>query len=135
MSFINISNLDFMRKILLFLSLILITSIVGILGNSIVSPSNAQNTIEINKIQIESSPVDLVKIIHDNEPLIKVEYQSGSTVVLKVDDLLLLTKGTLAPFWHAIDIVKNEWYSLEHFIESSMGSKENPTRIYAILER
>ena len=135
MSFINISNLDFMRKILLFLSLILITSIVGILGNSIVSPSNAQNTIEINKIQIESSPVDLVKIIHDNEPLIKVEYQSGSTVVLKVDDLLLLTKGTLAPFWHAIDIVKNEGYSLEHFIESSMGSKENPTRIYAILER
>ena len=117
MSFINISNLDFMRKILLFLSLILITSIVGILGNSIVSPSNAQNTIEINKIQIESSPVDLVKIIHDNEPLIKVEYQSGSTVVLKVDDLLLLTKGTLAPFWHAIDIVKNEGYSLEHFIE------------------
>ena len=135
MSFINISNLDFMRKILLFLSLILITSIVGILGNSIVSPSNAQNTIEINKIQIESSPVNLVKIIHDNEPLIKVEYQSGSTVVLKVDDLLLLTKGTLAPFWHAIDIVKNEGYSLEHFIESSMGSKENPTRIYAILER
>jgi hypothetical protein len=124
-----------MRKILLFLPLILITSIVGILGNSIVSPSNAQNTIEINKIQIESSPVDLVKIIHDNEPLIKVEYQSGSTVVLKVDDLLLLTKGTLAPFWHAIDIVKNEGYSLEHFIESSMGSKENPTRIYAILER
>ena len=62
---------------MLFLSLILITSIVGILGNSIVSPSNAQNTIKINKIQIESSPVDLVKIIQDNEPLIKVEYQSG----------------------------------------------------------
>ena len=135
MSFINISNLDFMRKMLLFLSLILITIIVGILGISIVSPSNAQNTVEINKIQIESSPVDLVKIIQDNEPLIKVEYQSGSTVVLKVDDLLLLTKGTLAPFWHAIDIVKNEGYSLEHFIESGMGSKENPTRIYAILER
>ena len=76
-----------------------------------------------------------VKIIHDNEPLIKVDYQSGSTVVLKVDDLLLLTKDTLAPFWHAIDIVKNEGYSLEHFIELGMGSKENPTRIYAILER
>jgi hypothetical protein len=52
-----------MRKMLLFLSLILITSIVGILRNSIISPSNAQNTIEINKIQIESFPVDLVKII------------------------------------------------------------------------
>ena len=114
----------------------LIISIVGILGNSIVSPSNVQNTIEINKIQIESSPVDLVKIIQDNEPLIEVEYQSGSTVVLKGDeDLLLLTKGTLAPFWHAIDIVKNEGYTLEHFTESGMGSKENPIRIYAILER
>ena len=64
-----------------------------------------------------------------------IQYQSDSTVVLKVDDLLLLTKGTLAPFWHAIDIVKNEGYSLEHFIELGMGSKENPTRIYAILER
>jgi len=114
----------------------LITSIVAILGNSIVVyPSNAQNTIEIIKISIESSPVDFVKIIQDKEPLIKVEYQSGSTVVLKVDeDLLLLTKGTLAPFWHAIDI-KTEGYSLEHFTESGMGSKENPTRIYAILEK
>ncbi|HEX2409374.1 MAG TPA: hypothetical protein VHJ38_19395 [Nitrososphaeraceae archaeon] len=44
-------------------------SIVGILGNSIVSSSNAQNTIEVNKIQLESSPVDLVKIIQDNEPI------------------------------------------------------------------
>ena len=97
-------------------------SIVGILGNSIVSSSNAQNTIEVNKIQLESSPVDLVKIIQDNEPLIEVEYQSRSTVVLKGDeDLLLLTKGTLTPFWHAIDIVKKEGYSLEHFTESGNG--------------
>jgi hypothetical protein len=108
-----------MRKMLLFLSLIPIISIIGILGNTIVSPFNAQNTIEINKIQLESSPVDLVKIIQNNEPLIEVEYQSHSTVVLKGDeDLLLLTKGTLAPFWHAIDIVKKEGYSLEHFTES-----------------
>ena len=49
-------------------------------------------------------------------PLIEVEYQSRSTVVLKGDeDLLLLTKGTLTPFWHAIDIVKKEGYSLEHY--------------------
>jgi hypothetical protein len=58
-----------MRKMLLFLSLIPIISIIGILGNTIVSPFNAQNTIEINKIQLESSPVDLVKIIQDNEPI------------------------------------------------------------------
>ena len=69
-------------------------------------------------------------------PLIEVEYQSRSTVVLKGDeDLLLLTKGTLTPFWHAIDIVKKEGYSLENFTESGMCSKENPTRIYAILEK
>ncbi len=47
----------------------LMLSIIGILGNSIVSPSNAQNTIGVNKIQLESYPVDLVKIIQDNEPI------------------------------------------------------------------
>lgn len=36
--------------------------------------------------------------------------------VLKGDeDLLLISNGTLAPFWHAIDIVKKRGYSLEHF--------------------
>ena len=121
---------------MLFLSLMFIISIVGILGNSIISPSNAQNTAEINKIQLESSPVDIIKIIQDNEPLIEVEYQSGSIVVLKGDeDILLITNGTLAPFWHAIDIVKKQGYSLEHFTESGAGSQGNPTRIYAILEK
>jgi hypothetical protein len=119
----------------LFLSL-MFTIIVGILGNSIVSPSIAQNATEINKIQIDPSPIDIVKIIQDNEPLIEVEYQSGSSVVLKGDeDLLLISNGTLAPFWHAIDIVKKQGYSLEHFTESGAGSQGNPTRIYAILEK
>lgn len=113
-----------------------IISIVGILGNSIVSPSYAQNTTENNKIQIDPSPVDILKIIQDNEPLIEVEYQSSSIVVLKGDeDLLLISNGTLAPFWHAIDIVKKQGYSLDHFTESGMGSQGNPTRIYAILEK
>lgn len=120
----------------LFLSLMFTLSIVGILGNSIVSPSIAQNATEINKIQIDPSPIDIVKIIQDNEPLIEVEYQSGSSVVLKGDeDLLLISNGTLAPFWHAIDIVKKQGYSLEHFTESGAGSQGNPTRIYAILEK
>jgi hypothetical protein len=120
----------------LFLSLMFTISIVGILGNSIVSPSIAQNATEINKIQIDPSPIDIVKIIQDNEPLIEVEYQSGSSVVLKGDeDLLLISNGTLAPFWHAIDIVKKQGYSLEHFTESGAGSQGNPTRIYAILEK
>jgi predicted nucleic acid-binding protein len=113
-----------------------IISIVGILGNSIISPSNAQNTTEINKIQINPSSVNILKIIQDNEPLIEVEYQSDAMVVLKGDeDLLLISNGTLAPFWHAIDIIKKQGYSLEHFTESGAGSQGNPTRIYAILEK
>jgi len=115
-----------------------IFSIVGLSGNSIISSSNGQNTTttEINKIQIEPSSVDILKIIQDNEPLIEVEYQSSSIVVLKGDeDLLLISNGTLAPFWHAIDIIKKQGYSLEHFTESGAGSQGNPTRIYAILEK
>ena len=120
----------------LFLSLMFTISIVGILGNSIVSPSIAQNATEINKIQIDPSPINIVKIIQDNEPLIEVEYQSGSSVVLKGDeDLLLISNGTLAPFWHAIDIVKKRGYSLEHFREPGAGSQVNPTRVYAIQEK
>jgi hypothetical protein len=118
------------------LSLMFIGIVGGLSGNSIVSPSNAQNTTETNKIQIDPSPVDILKIIQDNEPLIEVEYQSNSMVVLKGDeDLLLISNGTLAQFWHAIDIVKKQGYSLEHFTESGMGSQGNPTRMYAILEK
>jgi hypothetical protein len=118
------------------LSLMFIGIVGGLSGNSIVSLSYAQNTTETNKIQIDPSPVDILKIIQDNEPLIEVEYQSSSIVVLKGDeDLLLISNGTLAPFWHAIDIVKKQGYSLDHFTESGMGSQGNPTRIYAILEK
>ena len=56
--------------------------------------------------------------------------------VLKGDeDLLLISNGTLAPFWHAIDMVKKRGYSLEHFREPGAGSQVNPTRVYAIKER
>ena len=51
------------------------------------------------------------------------------------EDLLFINNVDLAPFWHAIDIVKKQGYSLEHFTESGMGSEGNPTRFYAILEK
>lgn len=120
-----------MLKILLVLVFV---SIVGIFCNLIIS--NAQNTTETIKINNSPSSMDITRIIQDNEPLVEIEYQSDSMVVLKGDeDLLLITNGTLAPFWHAIDIVKKQGYSLEQFTESGMGSKGNPTRLYAILEK
>ena len=120
-----------MIKILLLVGII---SSIGIIGNAIVSLG--QNTTETNKIDIEPSSIDIGKIIQDNEPSIKVEYQSGSMIVLNADeDFLLLLNGTLTPFWHAIDIVKKQGYSLKEITESGMGSKGNPTRFYALLEK
>ena len=120
-----------MIKILL---VIVFISSLGIAGNSLIS--NAQNTTETSKINIEPSAVDINKIVKDIEPSIKVEYQSNSMVVLNADeDFLLLLNGTLTPFWHAIDIVKEHGYSLKEISESGMGSKGNPTRFYAVLEK
>jgi hypothetical protein len=51
------------------------------------------------------------------------------------EETLLLLNGTLAPFWYAIDIVKKHDYQLKGITESGTGSKENPTRFYAILEK
>jgi hypothetical protein len=115
------------------LALLLISSL-GILGNSLIS--NAQNITENSKIDIEPSTLDINKIVKDVEPSIKVEYQSNSMVVLNADeDFLLLLNGTLTSFWHAIDIVKKHGYSLTEITESGMGSKGNPTRFYAVLEK
>jgi hypothetical protein len=75
-------------------------------------------------------------LFDDYFPLITVEYESDSTIVLKGDEnSLLIINGTLAPLWNAIDIVKNNGYKLKEIIESGMGSQGNPTRFYAILEK
>jgi hypothetical protein len=67
-------------------------SSLGILGNSI---SNAKNTTETSKINIEPSSLDINKIVKDIEPSKKLEYQSGSMIVLNADeDFLLLLTGT-----------------------------------------
>jgi len=69
-------------------------------------------------------------------PLIKVEYQSESTIVLKgEEDILISINGTTAPFWEAIDSMKHYGYSLVDVTTSGMGSQGNPTRFYAIMTK
>ena len=69
-------------------------------------------------------------------PFVTVEYQGNFTVVLKGDEATLLTlKGSLAPFWQAIDMVKGLGYSLDDLTISGAGSQGNPTRFYALLSK
>ena len=66
---------------------------------------------------------------------VNVEYQSVTTVVLRGDECMISTNGTLKPFWVAIDIVKHYGYSLDEIITSGMGSEGNPTRFYAVMSK
>lgn len=69
-------------------------------------------------------------------PLIKVEYQSESTIVLKgEEDILISINGTTAPFWEAVDFMKHYGYSLVDVTTSGIGSQGNPTRFYAIMTK
>lgn len=69
-------------------------------------------------------------------PLVEVEYQTDSVVVLKAEeDLLLSLNGTMAPLWNAIDIVEHYGYSLDDITNSGVGSEGNPTRFYAIMSK
>ena len=105
----------------------------------------AQEELRINSLHDSSSsklrigvglpPIDFSKILK-SQTLIEVEYQSAYSVVLRGnEETLLLLNGTLAPFWYSIDIVKKHGYQLKEIIESGMGSKGNPTRFYALLEK
>jgi|GEM_PF-1076751 len=88
------------------------------------------------RIEVGLPPIDFSKILKESQTLIEVEYQSAYSVVLRGnEETLLLLNGTLAPFWYAIDIVKKHGYQLKEITESGMGSKVNPTRFYAILEK
>jgi hypothetical protein len=81
-------------------------------------------------------PVDIKAIILLVSPLINVEYQGESIVVLKADeDALLLSNGTITPFWNAIDVVEHYGYHLDDVATSGMGSQGNPTRFYAIMSK
>jgi hypothetical protein len=101
------------------------------------SSDSSSNKLKIAEVELLSPTIiDFSKILKDDQSLIKVEYQSEYSVVLRGDEeTLLLLNGTLMPFWYAIDIVKKHGYQLKEITESGMGSKENPTRFYAILEK
>src|SRR5688572_24342250 len=87
------------------------------------------------RIGVGLPPIDFSKILK-SQTLVEVEYQSAYSVVLRGnEETLLLLNGTLAPFWYSIDIVKKHGYQLKEIIESGMGSKGNPTRFYALLEK
>ncbi len=102
--------------------------------------TDSNDKLQLSDVDLPPSPppsIDFSKILKDEQPFVEVEYQSPYSVVLKGDEeTLLLLNGTLAPFWYAIDIVKQHGYQLKEITESEIGSKkENSIRFYAILEK
>jgi hypothetical protein len=89
-----------------------------------------------NSLVLRPPSVDIKSILLSVSPLIDVEYQGESIVVLKADeDTLLISNGTMLPFWNAIDVVKHYGYTVEDIATSGMGSQGNPTRFYAIMSK
>jgi hypothetical protein len=80
--------------------------------------------------------VNITDILIEDYPYVSVEYEDQSTLVIRGDeDSLLLTNGTLAPFWEAIDKAKEQGYKLDDITTSGMGSQGNPTRFYAAMSK
>lgn len=87
----------------------------------ITSFSIAQQSI---KPLLKPPTIDIKAVLFSVSPLITVEYQTDSTVVLKADEETLLSlNGTIMPFWNAIDLVKHYGYSLDDVTTSGMGSQ------------
>ena len=87
-------------------------------------------------LSLRPPPVNIKEIVFSISPLVEVEYQGESIVVLKADeDTLLLANGTITPFWLAVDAVKHYGYSVDDITTSGMGSQGNPTRFYAVMSR
>lgn len=85
---------------------------------------------------IKPPSIDIKAALIVKIPLVEVEYQSESMVVLRGDEgTFLATNGTMTPFWNAIDIVKHYGYSLDEITTSGMGSQGNPTRFYAVMSK
>jgi hypothetical protein len=116
-------------KNLLLVSTMLIFSVTTVY----VPVSEGQNNLSL---VLRPPPIDIKQIILTVSPLIEVEYQGESIVVLKADeDTLLLTNSSMSPFWKAIDAVKHYGYSVNDIATSGMGSQGNPTRFYAIMSK
>ena len=99
----------------------------------ITSTSNGQQNMSLS---LRPPPVNIKEIVFSISPLVEVEYQGESIVVLKADeDTLLLANGTITPFWLAVDAVKHYGYSVDDIATSGMGSQGNPTRFYAIMSK
>ena len=102
------------------------------IGGSFSHSEAQQNTAPV----LRPPSVDIKAIILSVSPLINVEYQGESAVILKADeDALLLSNGTITPFWNAIDVVEHYGYNLDDVTTSGMGSQGNPTRFYAIMSK
>jgi len=79
---------------------------------------------------------DVKTAIQTKEPLVGIEFQSPTIIVLKGDEESFLNlNGTMAPLWDAIDIAKHFGYSLSEITTSGVGSQGNPTRFYAIMSK
>ena len=101
---------------------------------TVITPmSYAQQNMTVN---LRPPPVNIKDIVFSVSPLIEVEYQGESIVVLKADeDTLLVANGKISPFWKAIDAVKHYGYSVNDIPTSGMGSQGNPTRFYAVMSK
>jgi hypothetical protein len=87
-------------------------------------------------LTLRPAAINVKEVLLAVSPLIEVEYQGESIVVLKADeDTLLLANGTMTPFWLAVDAVKHYGYSIDEISTSGMGSQGNPTRFYAIMSK
>ena len=124
-----------MIKILL---VVLFISSVGILGNSVIS--NAQNTTETNSsIQINPPSTDIKKIIDENFREVAIHYQSDSMVVLWANAGFLhemnkkpTEQNSWYPFSRAIDVIKNQGYSLGQITQIEDAGNVD---IYIIFEK
>jgi hypothetical protein len=111
----------------------LLYSIVLLSVLQLASDATAQQN---SSLVLRSPSVDIKTVLLSISPLIDVEYQGESIVVLKADeDTLLISNGTMSPFWNAIDAVKHYGYTVEELATSGMGSQGNPTRFYAVMSR
>ena len=88
--------------------------------------------------QTPNTFVNMTNILFDDfYPMVTVEYESDSIVVLRSDENVILPlNGTLAPLWNAIAIVEKEsdfkfkeFSSMELIIDEKLG----PTSVFYVI--